>query len=209
MFFLARPSMPILLPTLPSRYSKCAFHVKHSSITTPRYLYSETRFKSLPLTETEKLADANFESVPKGIHSVFPLCIKRLLLSSHSLTLASSLVRVLPISSAFLAVTQMTVSSACIKMLHSSKTTGRSLIKSTNSNGPSIDPCGTSDVMVQGSDNSLPKLTTCQRPVRQLRNQFNSVFESPHDINLLTNNAWSTESNALRRSTKTPPVSKP
>ena len=35
-----RPGMPILLPALLRKYLTCAFHVRHLSIITPRYLYS-------------------------------------------------------------------------------------------------------------------------------------------------------------------------
>ena len=35
-----RPGMPILLPALLGKYLTCAFHVRHLSIITPRYLYS-------------------------------------------------------------------------------------------------------------------------------------------------------------------------
>lgn len=68
------------------------------------------------------------------------------------------------------------------------KMSGKSLIKSKNKRGPSIDPCGTPDVGEKLSDLPPPITTHCVLPKRYDRNQCNVIDLIPKFCSLRSNN---------------------
>ena len=165
-YFLHLYNIPMPLATFPLMYCTRAAKVKKGSIITP---------KNLVFSVIEIVTPSMIKSVSSNIFAlrrrnsmkwVFLRLSDNLFILSQSTTFAISVFIVLIRALGFFPERNRLESSANSKKKILLDTWARSFIYNKNSNGPSIDPCGTPHVMVRWLEQTLWYSTNCCRPHR-------------------------------------------